>query len=142
MASGKAVKSTAPVALGGLDTFKYKHTPEDADALALEILPATIMTDFGDANWKTRLASLEELTTWVETEIETLDAEVLVRALAKKGWAEKNFQVCVDFVSGTGNNAGFVGSGIFQALWYLQHLVSAMSQLRKVLRSSLYPSFE
>ena len=51
------------------------------------------MTDLGDANWKTRLAALEEMTTWVEGVAEEVDAEVIVRALAKKGWAEKNFQV-------------------------------------------------
>ena len=51
------------------------------------------MTDLADANWKTRLAALDEMTTWVDAEVEALDAEVVVRALAKKGWAEKNFQV-------------------------------------------------
>jgi cytoskeleton-associated protein 5 len=51
------------------------------------------MADLADANWKTRLAALEELTTWIEAEIEILDAEVVIRALAKKGWGEKNFQV-------------------------------------------------
>lgn len=51
------------------------------------------MTDLADANWKTRLAALDEMIPWVEGEVETLDAEVLVRALAKKGWGEKNFQV-------------------------------------------------
>ena len=51
------------------------------------------MTDFGDANWKTRLAALEEMFIWLEKEVEALDAEVVVRALAKKGWGEKNFQV-------------------------------------------------
>lgn len=52
------------------------------------------MTDLGDANWKTRLAALEEMTGWIEQEIQNIDAEVVVRALAKKGWNEKNFQVC------------------------------------------------
>jgi cytoskeleton-associated protein 5 len=41
------------------------------------------------------LAALEEMTGWVEGNTEGLDAEVVVRALAKKGWAEKNFQVCL-----------------------------------------------
>lgn len=66
------------------------------------------MADFADANWKTRLAALEELTSWIEGEIETIDAEVVVRALAKKGWSEKNFQVgflklpfcCAEFLLG------------------------------------------
>jgi cytoskeleton-associated protein 5 len=51
------------------------------------------MTDLSDANWKTRLAALEEMSMWLEKEVEALDAEVVVRALAKKGWGEKNFQV-------------------------------------------------
>jgi cytoskeleton-associated protein 5 len=33
------------------------------------------------------------MTTWVESMVEELDAEVVVRALGKKGWGEKNFQV-------------------------------------------------
>lgn len=50
-------------------------------------------TDLGDANWKVRLAALEEMTGWAEANVSDLDAEVIVRALAKKGWNEKNFQV-------------------------------------------------
>lgn len=91
-AASKPAKGGAP-APGALDTFKYKHTPEDAEALAAELIPSNFITDLGDANWKTRLAALEELTTWVEGIVEELDAEVVVRALGKKGWGEKNFQV-------------------------------------------------
>lgn len=57
------------------------------------MIPANFLNDLGDSNWKTRLAALEEMTTWVEGEVDSLDAEVVVRALAKKGWNEKNFQV-------------------------------------------------
>ncbi|KAF4614809.1 hypothetical protein D9613_003047 [Agrocybe pediades] len=89
-AAGKSAPSVAP---GSLDTVKYKHTPEDADALAADLIPGSIMTNFGDSNWKTRLAALEEMSAWIEGEMENLDAEVIVRALAKKGWNEKNFQV-------------------------------------------------
>ncbi|KAI9446224.1 armadillo-type protein [Lactarius indigo] len=92
-ASSKPAKGGAPPPPGTLDTFKYKHTPEDAEALAAEIIPPNYITDLGDANWKTRLAALEEMTTWVESMVEELDAEVIVRALGKKGWGEKNFQV-------------------------------------------------
>lgn len=95
VAPPKSSKPAPPSGNGSLDTFKYKHTPEDADVLAAETLPATIMADLGDTNWKTRLAALEEMITWVEDEVNVLDAEVMVRALAKKCWAEKNFQVCV-----------------------------------------------
>jgi cytoskeleton-associated protein 5 len=92
-AASKPVKGGAPAAPGALDTFKYKHTPEDAEALAAELIPSNFLTDLGDANWKTRLAALEEMTMWVEGAVEELDAEVVVRALGKKGWGEKNFQV-------------------------------------------------
>jgi cytoskeleton-associated protein 5 len=68
--------------------------PEEAEALAGDLIPSNIMADLGDANWKSRLAALEEMTGWVENVVEEVDAEVVVRALAKKGWAEKNFQVC------------------------------------------------
>ena len=92
-AASKPAKGGAPAPPGALDTFKYKHTPEDAEALAAELIPSNLITDLGDANWKTRLAALEEMTTWVEGIVEELDAEVVVRALGKKGWGEKNFQV-------------------------------------------------
>ncbi|KAF8959054.1 microtubule associated protein [Flammula alnicola] len=88
--SGKPAVSAAAA---NLDTVKYKHTPEDAEALAADLVPASVMTGLEDANWKTRLAALDELTAWLEKEVESLDAEVVVRALAKKGWGEKNFQV-------------------------------------------------
>lgn len=58
------------------------------------------MTGLSDANWKARLAALEEMTTWLEAEVESLDAEVIVRALAKKGWNEKNFQVTLFSLAG------------------------------------------
>jgi len=92
-APSKPSKSNAPAGPGALDTFKYKHTPEDAENIAAEVLPSSILTDLGDANWKTRLAGLDEMSSWLEPLLETLDAEVVVRALAKKGWGEKNFQV-------------------------------------------------
>ncbi|KAJ7582745.1 hypothetical protein C8J56DRAFT_791650 [Mycena floridula] len=92
-ASKAPAKSAAPVASGSLDTFKYKHMPEDAEALAVELLPSSIMTDFADANWKTRLAALEEMTPWLEGLSYQVDAEVVIRAFAKKGWTDKNFQV-------------------------------------------------
>lgn len=76
-----------------MDTFKFKHTSEDADALAAEMIPENFAAGLGDANWKTRLATLEEMTGWVESNAESLDSEVVVRFLGKKGWGEKNFQV-------------------------------------------------
>lgn len=92
-AASKPSKAAAAPASGALETFKYKHTPEDAEALANDMIPSQMATDLGDANWKVRLAALEEMTGWAEANVSDLDAEVIVRALAKKGWNEKNFQV-------------------------------------------------
>jgi cytoskeleton-associated protein 5 len=78
---------------GALDTFKFKHTPDDADVLAAEMIPENFSAGLSDSNWKTRLATLEEMTGWVESMAESLDSEVVVRFLGKKGWLEKNFQV-------------------------------------------------
>jgi cytoskeleton-associated protein 5 len=92
-AAGGKSKSAPPAAPGQLDTFKYKYTPEDADGQIADLIPSSIQTDFADVNWKTRLAALEEMTTWVEGAVDELEAELVVRFLAKKGWSEKNFQV-------------------------------------------------
>ena len=64
--------------------------------MAADLIPEGFNTGLGDANWKTRLATLDEMTGWVDGAVEQLDAEVVVRFLAKKGWNEKNFQVRVD----------------------------------------------
>ncbi|KAJ7774661.1 microtubule associated protein [Mycena maculata] len=92
-AVAKPSKPPAVAAPAALDTFKYRHTPEDAEALASERIPSSILKDLADANWKTRLTALDEMAAWVESVMNEVDAEVVVRALAKKGWAEKNFQV-------------------------------------------------
>jgi cytoskeleton-associated protein 5 len=36
---------------------------------------------------------LDEVSTWLNDVITDLDAEVFVRAVGKKAWGEKNFQV-------------------------------------------------
>ena len=63
------------------------------------MIPSQIASDFGDSNWKTRLAALEEMTSWVEEVADSVDSEVVVRFLAKKGWNEKNFQVCAALIT-------------------------------------------
>lgn len=93
-AASKPAKGGAAPSPGALDTVKFKHNPEDAEALAAELIPAEYATGLGDSNWKTRLATLEEMTGWVEGAAADLDSEVVVRFLAKRGWNEKNFQVC------------------------------------------------
>lgn len=92
-AAAKSSKPAAPAAPGSLEAFKYKHTPEDAESLVAELVPTQIIADFGDSNWKTRLAALEEMTTWIEGVVTDVDCELVVRFLMKKGGNEKNFQV-------------------------------------------------
>lgn len=103
-AAAKGAKPPPSVAPGALDTFKYKHTPEDAETLAASLIPSPVMEGLGDANWKTRLAACEELATWLEGVAQDVDAEVVVRAIAKKGWTEKNFQVYHVFTPGVDNS--------------------------------------
>lgn len=97
-AAAKGAKPPPPAPPGALDAFKYKHTPEDAEALAASLIPESVMQGLGDANWKARLAASEEMTTWLEEVVQDVDAEVVVRVIAKKGWNEKNFQVHPAFV--------------------------------------------
>ncbi|KAI9566458.1 armadillo-type protein [Boletus coccyginus] len=99
VAATKGTKPPPPAAPGALDTFKYKHTPDDAEALAASLIPEPVMEGLGDANWKTRLAACEEMTTWLDGVVQDVDAEVVVRAIAKKGWTEKNFQVSAKLYS-------------------------------------------
>ena len=107
--AAKGGKTLPPAAPGELDTFKYKHTPEAAEALATELVPANIMEGLGDSNWKARLAACEEMTSWLVGVMEEVDAEVLVRAIAKKGWNEKNFQVWQRIMDGVCMYADYHG---------------------------------
>ncbi|KAL5529163.1 hypothetical protein ACEPAG_5137 [Sanghuangporus baumii] len=92
-ASSKPAKPSAPVLVGTLDTFKFKHSSEDSEALAADLIPGEIATNLGDSNWKLRLAALEEMTEWIEGVVNTVESEIVVRFLIKKGGNEKNFQV-------------------------------------------------
>lgn len=92
-AASKASKIQKPPPPSELDSFKFCHNPEEAETLATELIPSQVTTDFGNANWKFRLAALEELFTWTSDNVFELDSEVIFRYFAKRGWSEKNFQV-------------------------------------------------
>lgn len=66
-------------------------TAPTVQKIASNALPRA--SDFGNANWKFRLAALEELFTWTSDNVFELDSEVIFRYFAKRGWSEKNFQV-------------------------------------------------
>jgi len=140
LAPTTAAKPAAPTAPGTLDTFKYKHTPEDAEGLAAELIPASIMEGLGDANWKARLAACEEMQTWIEGVVENVDAEVVVRTIAKKGWSEKNFQVRQSDLR-IGFSSCDVFSGISKTVWRPDHPFRALSVIRKVVCGPVNKSF-
>uniref|UniRef100_A0A7N6BFJ6 TOG domain-containing protein n=1 Tax=Anabas testudineus TaxID=64144 RepID=A0A7N6BFJ6_ANATE len=68
---------------------------EVCEDLAAGVLPASCLQQLDSANWKERLASMEEFQRAVETmDKAVMPCQALVRMLAKKpGWKETNFQV-------------------------------------------------
>ncbi|KAF7707626.1 hypothetical protein HF521_018844 [Silurus meridionalis] len=102
-ATGPPKKSkSAPAASG-----KSKKAPETKEVAEVElslevceekaaaVLPASCMQLLDSANWKERLASMEEFQKAVEQmDRSEMPCQALVRMLAKKpGWKETNFQV-------------------------------------------------
>ncbi|XP_047658144.1 cytoskeleton-associated protein 5 isoform X2 [Tachysurus fulvidraco] len=89
-ASGKSkkVSETKEVA-------ETELSPEVCEEKAAAVLPASCMQLLDSANWKERLASMEEFQRAVEQMDKTqMPCQALVRMLAKKpGWKETNFQV-------------------------------------------------
>ncbi|XP_033117139.1 cytoskeleton-associated protein 5-like isoform X3 [Anneissia japonica] len=71
------------------------YSPEDVDEKAAVALPATLLQQLGHANWKERLAGMEELTTKIHNmEKKDIDCQLYVRLMAKKpGYKDANFQV-------------------------------------------------
>ncbi|KAM9470532.1 cytoskeleton-associated protein 5 isoform 2-T2 [Clarias gariepinus] len=102
-AAGPAKKGK-PAAAASSKSKKAPDTREVAETeLSLEVceekaaavLPATCMQLLDSANWKERLASMEEFQRAVEQmDRSEMPCQALVRMLAKKpGWKETNFQV-------------------------------------------------
>uniref|UniRef100_A0A8C4HMH1 Cytoskeleton associated protein 5 n=1 Tax=Dicentrarchus labrax TaxID=13489 RepID=A0A8C4HMH1_DICLA len=85
---------------GGGDKKPAAKAPPSAEVevcedLAAGVLPASCLQQLDSANWKERLASMEEFQRAVETmDKAAMPCQALVRMLAKKpGWKETNFQV-------------------------------------------------
>ncbi|MEQ2235755.1 Cytoskeleton-associated protein 5-A [Ilyodon furcidens] len=72
---------------------------EVCEELAAGVLPASCLQQLDSANWKERLASMEEFQRAVETmDKAVMPCQALVRMLAKKpGWKETNFQTDSEF---------------------------------------------
>ncbi|KAK3702253.1 hypothetical protein QZH41_019815, partial [Actinostola sp. cb2023] len=70
-------------------------TDEEVDDKAAAILPADVLSQLSDANWKERFSGMEKLNQIVEDmDAGTIECQVLIRVLAKKpGFKDSNFQV-------------------------------------------------
>jgi cytoskeleton-associated protein 5 len=93
-----AGSSAAPSGAGGsakaTEEVRYKMSQEEAEARAPDCLQASFIEGVGNSLWKTRLAALEELLSWIPEHADEIEAEVVVRYLTKKpGPKESNFQV-------------------------------------------------
>uniref|UniRef100_A0A8B9JJH3 Cytoskeleton associated protein 5 n=1 Tax=Astyanax mexicanus TaxID=7994 RepID=A0A8B9JJH3_ASTMX len=75
--------------------FLYTLHPEVCEERAGAVLPASCMQTLDSANWKERLAAMEEFHKAAEQmDSKEMPCQALVRMLAKKpGWKETNFQV-------------------------------------------------
>ncbi|TNN00103.1 hypothetical protein fugu_011349 [Takifugu bimaculatus] len=101
--AGPAKKSKAASASAGKpkkgsdskETTEAELAPEVCEELAAAVLPASCLQQLDSANWKERLASMEEFQKAVETmDAGAMPCQALVKMLAKKpGWKETNFQV-------------------------------------------------
>uniref|UniRef100_A0A3Q2ZF28 Cytoskeleton associated protein 5 n=1 Tax=Hippocampus comes TaxID=109280 RepID=A0A3Q2ZF28_HIPCM len=88
--SGKPKKNTE-----SKDFTESELSVEVCEERAAEVLPASCLEQLDSANWKERLASMEEFQRAVETmDKMAMPCQALVKMLAKKpGWKETNFQV-------------------------------------------------
>ncbi|XP_075998048.1 cytoskeleton-associated protein 5 isoform X2 [Genypterus blacodes] len=102
--AGPAKKGGKPASAAGGKAKKTPSTKEFTESeLAVEVceeraaavLPAACLQQLDSANWKERLASMEEFQRAVELmDKAEMPCQALVRMLAKKpGWKETNFQV-------------------------------------------------
>uniref|UniRef100_A0A3Q3VRP5 TOG domain-containing protein n=1 Tax=Mola mola TaxID=94237 RepID=A0A3Q3VRP5_MOLML len=101
--AGPSKKSKPTSAAGGKpkktpdskEVTESELPPEVCEELAAGVLPSFCLQQLDSANWKERLASMEEFQRSVETmETTLIPCQALVKMLAKKpGWKETNFQV-------------------------------------------------
>ncbi|XP_009296177.1 cytoskeleton-associated protein 5 isoform X3 [Danio rerio] len=77
------------------EIIETELSPEVCEEKAAAVLPASCMQLLDSANWKERLASMEEFQKAVEQmDKSEMPCQALVKMLAKKpGWKETNFQV-------------------------------------------------
>ncbi|KAL9937441.1 hypothetical protein V8E36_003850 [Tilletia maclaganii] len=99
-AAKKPAAAAAPAKAGGKGTaaatepVKFRFPPEAAEERAAELIPKNIQEALASGVWKERLQGAQDFATWLDGEKDTVESEIIVRALAKSpGWKESNFQV-------------------------------------------------
>uniref|UniRef100_A0A3Q4GPQ5 Cytoskeleton associated protein 5 n=1 Tax=Neolamprologus brichardi TaxID=32507 RepID=A0A3Q4GPQ5_NEOBR len=95
---GKPTSAAGAKSKKSSDSKEFTESELSAEVcqdLAAGVLPASCLEQLDSANWKDRLASMEEFQRAVETmDKAAMPCQALVRMLAKKpGWKETNFQV-------------------------------------------------
>ncbi|GAB5588997.1 hypothetical protein Unana1_03897 [Umbelopsis nana] len=77
------------------EPVRYKFSPEDAEERITEYVPADIISQITDSQWKIRLAAMEALYSHLEQQDPSaIEPEIIIRVLSNKpGWKEMNFQV-------------------------------------------------
>ena len=79
----------------------------------------------------------EEMIPWLESNIESVDSEVVVRFIAKKGWNDKNFQVSTILLLYLGVTLTPI-LGIVQTIQPTRHVGRAMPFLWEVIGGIVY----
>lgn len=96
-ATPAAAAGSSKVAASATEPVKYRFHPDDAEARAADLIPAAIATQLASSAWKERLAGMTQFNDWLKVEAESVESEIIVRALGKKpGWKESNFQVMAE----------------------------------------------
>ncbi|XP_053491174.1 cytoskeleton-associated protein 5 [Ictalurus furcatus] len=87
--------TSAPAKAKKPDMTEAELSPEVCEEKAAAVLPASCMQLLESANWKERVAAMEEFLKAIELmDDKEMPCQALVRMLAKKpGWKETNFQV-------------------------------------------------
>ncbi|XP_044749386.1 protein mini spindles isoform X2 [Coccinella septempunctata] len=103
-AKGSSTKISKPI--------ERELSEEEVDALISDKIGANIMSDISSANWKTRLAAVEQLQSELQTqESKDLPCQALVKFLSRKpGLKDTNFQVLkakLDLIKYLAENCSF-----------------------------------
>ncbi|KAK0556534.1 hypothetical protein OC846_001101 [Tilletia horrida] len=92
-----APKGGGKGAAAATEPVKFRFPPETAEERAAELIPGNIREALASGVWKERLQGAQDFAAWLESEKDTVESEIIVRALAKSpGWKESNFQVLAE----------------------------------------------